>query len=97
MGWAHCGLDSKGREIGYAIATTCDEPECAAEIDRGLAYACGGMHGQAGYAVMWAAKAIFALNIGSFASKPMIGFVQHACGTWRQLLTRTPPTEARRA
>lgn len=48
MGWAHCGLDSKSREIGYAIAATCDEPECAAEIDRGLAYACGGMHGQGG-------------------------------------------------
>lgn len=48
MGWAHCGLDNKGREIGYAIPATCDEPGCAAEIDRGLAYACGGMHGQGG-------------------------------------------------
>jgi len=41
-------MTSKGREIGYAIPATCDEPRCAAEIDRGLAYARGGMHGQGG-------------------------------------------------
>ena len=45
MGWAHCGTDDAGRAIGYAIAATCDEPGCDAEIDRGLSYACGGMHG----------------------------------------------------
>jgi hypothetical protein len=46
MGWANCGHDSKGRPIGYAHAATCDHPECNALIDRGLSYACGGMHGQ---------------------------------------------------
>lgn len=48
MGWAHCGTDSKGREIGYGIheGVTCDHPGCTAEIDRGLGYACGGMHGE---------------------------------------------------
>lgn len=46
MGWAYCGTDSKGREIGYAIAATCDAPGCTAEIDRGVSYACGGMHGE---------------------------------------------------
>ncbi len=45
MGWAHCGKDSAGRPIGYAYRATCDEPGCHARIDRGLAYACGGMHG----------------------------------------------------
>lgn len=45
MGWSHCGTDSEGREIGYGIEAMCDEPGCDAEIDRGLAYACGGMHG----------------------------------------------------
>lgn len=45
MGWADCGDDSKGRPIGYAHAGTCDHPGCEAEIDRGLGYACGGMHG----------------------------------------------------
>lgn len=45
MGWAHCGEDTKGREIGYSVAATCDHPGCKAEIDRGLGYACGGMHG----------------------------------------------------
>jgi hypothetical protein len=45
MGWANCGQDSRGRQIGYAHEATCDEPGCTEEIDRGLAYACGGMHG----------------------------------------------------
>lgn len=45
MGWGHCGTDSKGREIGYCIDATCDHPGCDEKINRGLAYACGGMHG----------------------------------------------------
>ena len=50
MGWANCGDDSKGRAIGYAHAATCDFAGCAAKIDRGLAYACGGMHGEENFA-----------------------------------------------
>lgn len=46
MDWANCGEDSKGRPIGYAHAATCDHDGCTARIDRGLAYACGGMHGE---------------------------------------------------
>lgn len=46
MGWARCGEDSRGRPIGYAHQATCDEPGCAARIHRGLAYACGGEHGE---------------------------------------------------
>lgn len=45
MGWADCGDDSEGRPIGYAFAGTCDAPGCEVAIDRGLSYACGGMHG----------------------------------------------------
>jgi hypothetical protein len=45
MSWSDCGKDSQGRPIGYAHAATCDHPGCNAEIDRGLSYACGGMHG----------------------------------------------------
>ena len=45
MAWGNCGTDSKGRPIGYAQGATCDEPGCKAKIDRGLSYACGGMHG----------------------------------------------------
>ena len=48
MGWANCGEDSKGRPIGYAHDATCDHPGCTAKIDRGLSYACGGMHGDCG-------------------------------------------------
>lgn len=46
MSWSDCGKDSQGRPIGYAHAGTCDHPGCDKEIDRGLSYACGGMHGQ---------------------------------------------------
>jgi hypothetical protein len=46
MGWADCGTDSEGRPIGYAFPATCDAPGCNAKIDRGLGYACGGMHGE---------------------------------------------------
>jgi hypothetical protein len=49
MGWAHCGTDDMGREIGYGIPATCDHPDCNKPIDRGLAYCCGGMHGGQGY------------------------------------------------
>lgn len=45
MGWAHCGYDDEGREIGYAIEAICDRLECGTAIDRGLAHVCGGMHG----------------------------------------------------
>lgn len=45
MGWGNCGEDSKGRPIGYCHAATCDHEGCTKQIDRGLGYACGGMHG----------------------------------------------------
>ena len=44
MGWADCGVDSKGRPIGYAFQATCDHEGCEEKIDRGLAYACGDNH-----------------------------------------------------
>ena len=46
MSWSHCGKDSEGRQIGYAIAAICDHPGCTTKIDRGLSFACGGMHGE---------------------------------------------------
>lgn len=46
MGWADCGTDSNGRPIGYAHSATCDQPGCTTQIHRGLAYACGDMHGE---------------------------------------------------
>ncbi len=44
MGWAFCGQDDLGRDIGYSIEAVCDFEGCNAEIDRGLAYVCGSMH-----------------------------------------------------
>ena len=35
-----------GREVGYAIKSTCEAPDCNIDIDRGLSYLCGEMHGQ---------------------------------------------------
>lgn len=46
MGWANCGTDSTGRNIGYAHEATCDHEGCSEKIDRGLSYACGDMHGE---------------------------------------------------
>ena len=46
MGWANCGTDSQGRLIGYTHEAICDYPGCKKEIDRGLSYACGDMHGE---------------------------------------------------
>lgn len=46
MGWGNCGTDSIGRPIGYNARATCDHPGCSTVIHRGLAYACGGMHGE---------------------------------------------------
>ena len=45
MGWANCGTDHDGRPTGYAHEAECDEQGCSTEIDRGLAYVCGNMHG----------------------------------------------------
>lgn len=45
MGWADCGTDSKGRRIGYGVGAHCDERGCRVRINRGLGFACGGMHG----------------------------------------------------
>ena len=42
MGWS-LGYDSNWkRDIGYGVPAICDHPKCNAEIDRGLAYVCGG-------------------------------------------------------
>lgn len=43
MGWAH-GVNAEGREVGYSVEAKCDRHGCVTKIDRGLGYACGGMH-----------------------------------------------------
>jgi hypothetical protein len=43
VGWAY-GVNNNGREVGYSVEATCDFDGCDVEIDRGLAYVCGGMH-----------------------------------------------------
>ena len=42
MGYAHYNLPD-GREAGYAVEATCDQPDCIEAIDRGLGYLCGSM------------------------------------------------------
>jgi hypothetical protein len=42
MSWS-IGFDSHWqRDIGYGVPCYCDHPRCNAEIDRGLAFVCGG-------------------------------------------------------
>jgi hypothetical protein len=42
MSWA-VGFDEHWRrDIGYGVPAHCDHPHCGAEINRGLAYVCGG-------------------------------------------------------
>jgi hypothetical protein len=42
MGWS-IGFDTRWqRDIGYGVPAMCDSPHCCKEIDRGLAYVCGG-------------------------------------------------------
>jgi hypothetical protein len=42
MGWSIGWSSTWRRDIGYGVPAWCDHPECKAEIDRGLAYLCGG-------------------------------------------------------
>ena len=49
MGWGNCGTDSNGRPLGYVFPAFCDHSGCNKKIDRGLSYACGGMHGEEEY------------------------------------------------
>jgi hypothetical protein len=42
MGWSLGYDDHWDRDIGYGVPAYCDFPGCGAEIDRGLAYVCGG-------------------------------------------------------
>lgn len=49
MGWGNCGTDSMGRPIGYIFEATCDHSGCKEKINRGLGYACGGMHSEDEY------------------------------------------------
>lgn len=45
MGWATCGKNgTTGQLMGYAYPRKCHKRGCGEEIDRGLAYVCGGMH-----------------------------------------------------
>lgn len=45
MGWSNCGNDTGGRPIGYQFDAVCDHVGCTKIINRGLAHACGGIHG----------------------------------------------------
>lgn len=66
MGWADCGDDSKGRPIGYGHDATCDHPGCTEEIDRGLGWACGDMHGDHD----WDCKGYFCSDHATYRYSP---------------------------
>ena len=66
MGWAYCGTDREGRNIGYGIRAECDENGCPKIIDRGLGYCCGGEHGGSEYACgqYFCEKHLFLTSVG---------------------------------
>lgn len=76
MGWS-IGYDSNWRRwIGYGVPAWCDHPRCAEEIDRGLAYVCGGNpygddHG-----------------CGLFFCAKHLSYVRKGDGEWPQLCPR---------
>jgi hypothetical protein len=41
MSWSY-GVNEEGKPIGYGVADVCNQEECKKDIDRGLAYKCGG-------------------------------------------------------
>lgn len=47
MSWAVSDDIQRNRHIGYGVPAQCDHPECTENIDRGMAYACGGEWGAA--------------------------------------------------
>lgn len=61
MGW-EIGYDpSWGRDVGYGVPAECDHPDCNAQIDRGLAYVCGGepYGGELGCGLFFCASHLF--------------------------------------
>jgi hypothetical protein len=42
MGWEIGYEPERDRDIGYGVPSECDHPDCKEQIDRGLAYVCGG-------------------------------------------------------
>lgn len=42
MGWEIGYEPERDRDIGYGVPAECDQPDCNEQIDRGLAYVCGG-------------------------------------------------------
>ena len=73
MSWAYCGEDADGRPIGSAVEATCDEDGCDTPIDRGLAYACGGIHGADDAACDW------------YFCYRHLWYAQTPTGAWRQV------------
>jgi len=42
MGWSIGWDENWKRDIGYSIPAYCDHPKCNKDINRGIAYVCGG-------------------------------------------------------
>ena len=44
MGWGY-GILESAEEVGYGVETVCGDETCSADIDKGMAFVCGGDHG----------------------------------------------------
>ena len=100
MGWADCGVDSRGRPIGYAFRARCDEPGCHARIERGLASACGGMHGAGahyceGYFCGEHLVFVDASKADRRRGDPLTGFLCRRCAQAYEMSRRTRDARGR--
>lgn len=64
MGWS-VGYEN-GRDIGYGVPAICDEPDCEADIDRGLDYRCGEYNSNEGCGLYFCSKHLWL--VGGFDS-----------------------------
>lgn len=85
MGWGS-GTNAKGREVGYSVEAVCDQDGCATEIDRGLAYCCGGMHdgGEDGCGDYFCHEHLFVTGWEDGTTHPQGMLCQSCCDEWEQ-------------
>lgn len=56
MGWSIGWCSNWRRDIGYGVPSQCDHPKCKKRIHRGVAYVCGGVHGDDGCGLHFCSK-----------------------------------------
>lgn len=92
MGW-QVG-EHNGRDIGYGVPATCDQPGCGASIDRGLSYVCGGQPygGDVGCGLFFCAEHRHCAELEDTVGELVIAEVCERCRDDKEPFARTPDT-----